>query len=271
MSEAKRLNLACLQIFASNPRSWAAKPLDEAEAALFSQGLRQAGVSPLLVHAPYLMNLASPDQEMWRHSLDMLLREMFRARSLGASSLIFHPGSHLGRGLKAGVARLAAALKRGLDEGPEGVVLAVENTSGGGGSLGGRLEELALILDQAGAKERVAFWLDTAHAFGAGYDLRSGQGVDAWIEKADSIIGLRRLAGLHLNDSDAPLASRRDHHQHLARGLIGAVGLSRVMAHPALDGLPGIMETPKKSEADDRRNLRTARRLKAAGLASRPG
>lgn len=266
LASAKRLRLESAQIFSGNPRSFTPKELDPDEAAEFGQGLAQAGISPLVIHAPYLLNLASPEEEGWQRSLAMLKREMDRTRALGGSLLVFHPGSHLKAGLEKGLARLGEALRQGLAEGPDGVVLTVENTAGAGSGLGGPLVELAWILEAAGGSERVAVCLDTAHAFGAGYDIRTAPGVDSWLAEAERLFGLERIAAIHLNDSSRPLGSRLDRHEDIGKGLIGSAGLSRVLAHPGLSGKPGILETPKQSEADDKRNLAQARRLRTLGL-----
>ncbi len=263
---AKKLRLETVQIFSGNPRAFFSKPLEAEAAAAFSQGLRAAGIAPLVVHAPYPMNLASPDDETWNRSVEMLLNEMERCRMLGAGYLVFHPGNHLGAGSEAGVERVAEAMKRGLDRGAEGVVLAVENTAGSGTALGGRLEEQARILELAGGGRRTAFWLDTAHAFGAGYDVGRPEGVDAWLGEAERIIGLERLAGFHINDAKVGLASFKDRHEHLGRGKIGGRGLSRVLAHPKLWGLPGVLETPRVTMAEEKRNLAAARRFRTLGL-----
>lgn len=266
LAQARRLKLESLQIFSGNPRAWRAKDIDPDQAAALAQGLAAANISPLVIHAPYLLNLASPDEELFQRSLAMLIREMERGRRLGAACLVFHPGSHKDAGLKEGLGRVVRAIGQGLESGAESIVLAVENTAGGGNHLGGRLEELAAIIDQAQAGGRVAVWLDTAHAFAAGYDLSTPKGVDEWVGAADELIGLERVAGLHVNDSLAALGSHIDRHQHLGAGMIGAKALSRLLAHPALAGKPGILETPKRACGDDRRNLKTARRLRTLGL-----
>ncbi len=266
LAAAQRLALESAQIFSGNPRTFTPKPLDQEKAAAFGQGLKAAGIRPLLIHAPYLLNLASPDREGWDRSLAMLKREMARTRALGGSVLVFHPGSHLKSGVGQGIARLAEALRIALAESEEGVVLAVENTAGAGAGLGGPLSELARILEAAGEAERVAVCLDTAHAFGAGYDISHEEGVDRWLEEADRLFGLPRVAAIHLNDSSRALGSGLDRHEDIGKGLIGSKGLARVLAHPDLSGKPGILETPKTCEADDKRNLARARRLRTLGL-----
>ncbi len=266
LAAAKRLSLESVQIFSGNPRTFTPKNLDLEEAARFGEGLKEAGVAPLIIHAPYLLNLASPDEEGWQRSLAMLKREMDRTAALGGSLLVFHPGSHLKSGLDRGISRLAEALRIGLAEGPERVTLTVENTAGAGAGLGGPLIELAQILEAAGDSKRIAVCLDTAHAFGAGYDIRTPEGDDLWLEEAARLFGLDSIAAIHLNDSSRPLGSRLDRHEDIGKGLIGSKGLSRVLAHPGLSGKPGILETPKSSEDDDKRNLARARRLRTLSL-----
>lgn len=270
LARTRRLRLETLQIFSANPRSFRARPLDPARAAAFRAGLEAAGVAPLVVHAPYPLNPASPEEEVWRASLELMLREMERCALLGARFLVFHPGSHRGAGVEAGLRRAAEAVRLCLRDTPAGVGLAVENTAGSGQSLGGPIRDLARLLELAGDPARLTVWLDSAHAFAAGYDLSRPSGVDGWLAEVESLIGLKRLAGLHVNDSATGRGSLSDRHQHLGRGRIGAPGLSWLLAHPSLEGLPGILETPRESEADEKRDLAQARRLRSLGLKQRP-
>lgn len=267
LERARRLRLESIQIFSGNPRAFFSKPLDEDAAAEFRNGLAD---TPLAVHAPYPMNPANPEDEIWQRSVDMLVTEMERCALLGGRWLVFHPGGHLGSGRTTGLERAATALARAVDRGPEGIVLAVENTSGAGTGLGGPSEDLAAIIDRAGelagAENRFAVWLDTAHAFGYGHRLDAPAGVDGWLDEIGRVVGLDRVAGLHINDSKAPAASLKDRHEHLGQGLIGGRGLGRVLAHPQLNGLPGVLETPRKGEADERRDLANARRFRTLGL-----
>lgn len=268
---ARRLRLESVQIFSGNPRAFFSKPIPQAEADQWRETIQAAGIDPVVVHAPYPMNPASPEPENWNRSLKMLLAEMDRCRLLGGRYLVFHPGAHLKSSPEEGIGRVAEAIRRGLDDGPDGVILAVENTSGAGTALGGPLEHLAEIIHRADGGDRVAAWLDTAHAFGFGFDISTPAGVDDWLGEVDRTLGLDRVGGFHINDSKAPVASRKDRHEHLGQGLIGGAGLGRVLAYPGLTGRAGILETPRDSEADEKRDLASARRFRTIGLKKSAG
>jgi deoxyribonuclease-4 len=237
-------------------------------AAAVRRAAAAAGLEPVVVHAPYLVNLAAPDEELWRKSTAALADQLGRAALLGAAAVVVHPGSRGAKPLEWGLERTASAVEAALDaagRGRRGPGVWLENTAGGGASLGRTLSQLAWWCRRL-AGRRVGFCLDTAHAFAAGYHLESPAGVERFLARVQDMVGLASVRLWHLNDTVHPRASRRDQHAHLGRGLIGPAGLGALVRHPALAGAPAVMETPKPSPWADRRNLAYARRLAAGAL-----
>jgi len=267
VERGKRIGCESIQIFSRSPRSWSARPLDEAETAAFRQARLAAGLHPLAVHLPYLPNLTSQKPDLHQKSMSVLAEEFLRAGALGAEFLVAHPG-HIspGQPFPDALDKLAASASYALNEleGRIKVMFLVENTSGRRGELGASLSELAEMVRaieiEAGPRLKVGVCLDIAHAWGAGYDLRRPKGQDEFFSEFDRIVGLERLKLIHLNDSLVPLGSRLDRHAPLGEGRIGARGLARLIRHPLLDPLAGIMETPRRTEEDDRRGLAKARK-----------
>lgn len=262
--QAQRLGTECLQIFAGNPRSWTQKPLDPSVAADFRRACRRAGLKPVTVHAHYLINLASPDDELWQRSHAALADQLLRAAALGAAAVVVHPGSRGRRDLDWGLDRVAMGVGLALDRAQEqaGAKAQVwlENTAGGGGHLGGTLGQLALLMDLLKGR-RAGVCLDTAHALAAGYRLDRPGGARAFLDRVEAILGLKRVRFWHLNDTLHPRASRRDEHTHLGQGRLGAGCFAGLLADPRLGQAAGVMETPKDSHWADRRNLAFLRRL----------
>jgi deoxyribonuclease-4 len=264
LDQGRRTGCECVQIFSRNPRGWKSKPLALETAAHFAQARSEAGFYPLAVHLPYLPNLASPDKVLWEKSVMSLKEEMLRADLLKAEFVVVHPGHYRSdRPLNEALERVAQAVLIGLEGyGPGGPTLLLDTTSGQKGEIGADFSELARILtlvQEAGPDCRPAVCLDTAHLWGAGYDLR-GAGLERTLERFDRTLGLERLALIHLNDSLADLGERRDRHAPVGRGRIGARAMARLVRHPDLAHLAGIMETPKVSEADDIANMTRAKR-----------
>jgi len=208
--QGARLGLECLQVFCTSPRVWRQRRLGDGEAAEFRALCRAAGLEPVVVHAPYLINLASGDDELWQRSVDALAEQLARAERIGARAVVVHPGSPGARGLQWGLERTARALERvwRMDRGAARVWL--ENTSGGGASLGATLSQLAWWQDRL-AGDRLGFCLDTAHAFAAGYRLHQPQGAARFLTRAEELVGLEAVGLWHLNDTVHPRGSRRDH------------------------------------------------------------
>jgi deoxyribonuclease-4 len=264
---AAEIGASALQIFTDNPTAWRRRPEPAPEAHAFSQRLRELDIGPLAIHAAYLVNLAGSDEILFGRSVDVLRQELIHAPAYGASFINVHAGSHRGAGVEVGIARLVEGISRALAGAPgdpagsrgTGVpLIVIENSSGGGDSIGVTIEQLADVLDAASARGldgRIGFCLDTAHLWGAGYDIADPAVMDRVIAEFDRLIGLDRLMMIHLNDTSAGLGSRHDRHQHLGDGQIGPTSLAHVLRHPALDAVTFYLETPGMEDGFDAVNM----------------
>jgi deoxyribonuclease-4 len=252
-----------VQIFAKAPGRWSSKALAEENVVAFKQAVEDTGIWPVFAHALYLINLASPEDELWQKSLDALVDDLERCERLGLPGLVLHPGSHKGSGEKAGIARIAA----GLDElharlpGYSAQVW-LETTAGQGDHLGYTFAHLRAILDAVLEPERLGVCFDTAHAFAAGYELRTRQGFDATWAEFERELGLDRLKAVHLNDSKKGLGSRVDRHEHIGQGELGLEPFRFLLNDPRFQGIPMALETDKGPDlAEDKENLAVLRSL----------
>jgi deoxyribonuclease-4 len=253
-----------LQIFSKNERQWQAKPLTEDAIARFKAEAARSGLAPVLVHASYLINLASPTDELWERSIAACTEELERCDQLGIPFLVLHPGAHTGSGTDAGLERIGAALDRMFEAGIGGrVQLLLETTAGQGSCMGGTLEELARILDLLRYPERVAVCGDTCHLFAAGYDIATPEGYSATFDRLVELVGLDRVKAFHLNDSKGACGSHLDRHEGIGDGHIGLAGFRLLLNDPRFAELPMILETPKGKDAvEDIRNLTILRGLR---------
>jgi deoxyribonuclease-4 len=253
--KAQRLGADTVQIFSRNPRGWKARPLEREEVEYFKRVRRATGVSPVVIHANYLINLAAADADIREKSVASFREEVERGMQLGAEYLVVHPGSARGACEPDALRTCAESLNRaceGLALGSFRVLL--ENTAGQGECIGHRFEHLreirALCPDL-----NLGVCLDTAHAFTAGYDIREEDGLAAALESLDANVGLPEVRAVHFNDSRAAYNSRVDRHWHIGLGHIGADALRRVAAHPRLSHAAFLLETPQDEHGDDERNL----------------
>jgi deoxyribonuclease-4 len=262
LERARSISSECVQIFTRNQLRWSSPSLKEEEILGFRR--LEPDFKRVLAHASYLINLASPDEEIHRKSIQALEEEIRRCAILGIPALILHPGSHRGRGVEWGIKRLVeGALRSYTAERVKQVRLTLETTTGGGSALGGTFEELRDLvgaLKLAGISAGICF--DTCHVFAAGYDLRSRQGYESTWKRFDTVIGMKNLVALHLNDSLGELGSGRDRHEHIGKGQIGVSGFQLLVRDPSLAELPGILETPKgRDMREDMENLHLLRDL----------
>ena len=269
---ARTLGARTIQVFADNPTAWRRRETLPRELPAFRRILAEADVTPISVHAAYLVNLAADDPLVAERSCAVLARELEVGAAYGAAFVNVHIGSHRGAGVERGTRRVAENAARALaaaraDGPPPRLVL--ENSSGGGFGLGATVDELVRIDEAMAAADvdpaRVGWCLDTAHAWGAGIDVGTALGVDALVAELDTRLGLDRLVMVHLNDSRSELGSRSDRHEHLGAGRIGIEGLRRILTHPALAHVAYVLETPGMDEGYDAVNLRRAERI-AGGL-----
>jgi deoxyribonuclease-4 len=238
-----------VQLFTKSSNQWRAKPLSQAEIAQFRQALRQSGLHHPTAHDSYLINLAAPQPDLFHKSVEALIVEMERAEALGLEYLVLHPGAHTGSGEAVGITRVAEGLNLALQRCPGlRVQLLLENTAGQGSSLGYRFEHLRDIRQQLHEPERVAYCLDTCHAFAAGYDLRTPSAVEKTLSEFDRVLGLPLLKVFHLNDSVKPLGSRVDRHAAIGQGQIGPTAFRLLVQDPRFAEHPMIIETPKEDE-----------------------
>jgi deoxyribonuclease-4 len=265
LERATQLGCTTMQIFSRSPRGGAAPPLVEADVDAFDRERRARDIAPLVVHAPYIINLASIDPKVREFSRRLYTEEYARCTRLGADFLVTHVGSHKGNGEETGVASVAEAVDEALGQAPKSqVMILLENTAGSGQGLGYGFEQLVAIRGRVGRRARVGICLDTAHLLAAGFRIHEADGLEQTVADFDRIAGLGLLKVMHLNDSKAPFDSRVDRHWHIGQGHIGLEAMGRIVTHPALASVPMILETPKETDEDDPRNLATVRRLRAA-------
>jgi deoxyribonuclease-4 len=232
-----------VQLFTQSPRAWRAGSHPPENVELFKERRREAGIGAVVCHALYLINLASPDDALRERSLASLLNTIEIAGAIEADGVVLHVGSHLGAGFEAGVERALPALEQALDacRGPTWLLL--ENSAGAGGTIGRSVDELVELVLRLGAHPRLGLCLDSCHLWVSGIDVTDAVVVDATLSKIAVRVGIERLRALHVNDSQAPLGSNRDRHANLGEGLMGE-NLGAFLAHPSLQQLPALLETP---------------------------
>ncbi|MCA9834588.1 MAG: deoxyribonuclease IV [Thermomicrobiales bacterium] len=249
------------QIFSKNERQWLAKPLDPGVVENFHRERERTGIKQMVIHDSYLINLASPKEDLLEKSMAAFTDELERGELLNIQNLVTHPGAHTGSGADAGIRTFAESLNRIFDALPDNhVITCLETTAGQGTTLGRSFEEIAAIIDLVEDKSRVGVCFDTCHTFAAGYDLRSEESTVAVFDEFDRVIGLDKLRVLHLNDSKQPFGSNKDRHDHIGQGEIGPAAFTAIVNDARLSGLPGIIETEAgEKNAFDLVNLATLR------------
>jgi deoxyribonuclease-4 len=270
VERAREIGADAIQVFADNPTAWRRRLKPPRELPAFQRRLVELDIRPVAIHAPYLVNLAGPEEDFYSRSLAVLASEMRAAPGFRARFVNVHVGSHRGSGVEAGTERLADGLRLVLaevDDGPDAAMIVLENSAGGGFGLGVDVVELAEVAEAAAAQgvpeARLGFCLDTAHAWGAGVNLADPDDADAFLDEFQSRIGLGRLVMIHLNDSRSERGSRLDRHEHVGAGQIGPVGLGHLARHPALAHVAYYVETPGMDEGYDAINVGRVRDLMA--------
>ena len=254
-SAAQKLGANTFAFFTRNPRGGKAKATDFADIGSLAAFLAEQQFGKLVAHAPYTMNLCSDKPDIRGFASDMLKDDLLRMEYLPGNYYNLHPGSHVGQGTEAGIRLIADALNGSMFPGMRTTVL-LETMSGKGSEIGSTFEELRSILDLVDLPGQVGICLDTCHIWDAGYDIV--RQLDEVLGRFDRIIGLSRLKAVHLNDSMNPCGSKKDRHQKLGLGCIGGDALKTVVRHPALQGLPFILETPN-DDAGYAEEIRTVR------------
>ena len=246
LEAAEAIGATTVQIFTANQRTWATKPLDEEEVALFHKALKETGVRYVMSHDSYLINLGSPHPDVRKKSITAFRNEILRCLALGISFLNFHPGAALDESVEICQERIVEALLSMADcfVQPTELVLLLETMAGQGSVLGAPFEQLASIIERVKNRIPIGVCLDTCHTFAAGYDMRTKEALDATLKEFDRVIGLKYLRAMHLNDSLYGLGSHRDRHCPIGEGMIGKEGFSAIMQEPRLTCLPKYLETP---------------------------
>jgi deoxyribonuclease-4 len=263
LDRAAEMGFDAVQLFAQSPRAWRFPEHDPDDLAHFRERRAETGQRAVLVHALYLLNLASPDDELYGKSVETLRKTVEAACAIEADAVVFHVGSHLGAGLDAGLERVVDALRQVLELCSDTTWLLVENTAGAGGTIGRSVDELALLFERLDGHPRLGLCLDSCHLFASGYDVTDESALGALLGEVDGAIGLDRLRALHVNDSQAPLGSNRDRHANILEGLMGEK-LGAFLAHTRLQGLPAVLEVPGEDghgpNAEEVRKLRELHR-----------
>lgn len=242
-----------IMIFTKSNRRWKAKALTEEDVNTYREAsAAHSHIDPVAVHASYLINLASPDPELWEKSYRALKIEVERAAMIGAPFLTFHPGAYTEADEETGLANIARALKRLLPETAEsGVTVCLETMAGQGTTLGHRFEHHAYLLEETGCHPRLGVCFDTCHVFAAGYDIRTAPAYEATMAEFDRIVGLERIRCFHFNDSKYDLGEKRDRHTHIGEGFIGREGFANFVNDPRWEDHPAHLETPKTEEDEE--------------------
>ena len=265
LERAVEIKAEAAQVFTQSPRMWRPTAHPEENLDRFCERRAELGI-PVVCHALYLINLAAPDDAVYEKSVTALRHTVDVACRIDAEAVIFHVGSHLGAGFDAGLARVVPALESCLERCSDTTWLLMENTAGAGGTIGRSLDELETLFDRLGRHPRLGLCLDSCHLYASGYDVTDRAELDRTLEDVDRRIGLDRLRALHVNDSQTPLGSNRDRHANVGEGLMGD-GLGTFLAHPRLQGLPALLETPgKDNHGPDKAQLTRTRRLRTRHL-----
>jgi deoxyribonuclease IV len=259
---ANEIGCDAFQMFSANPRGWRAERLSEAACEKFCEVRSGHGLTPLAIHANYLINLAAPDTAIRSLSVAAFRAELQRAFALGAEYVVLHPGSaRNGERPKAMATFCQSLLKAVRGMRLDGLTVLLENTAGQGNVLGSSFEELAELLSGLAGEIPAGLCLDTAHLFAAGYPIHTSRGLNQTVRRLDAIVGLDKVRLVHGNDSKTAFESHCDRHAHIGEGYIGTEAFRRILRHPKLRQIPFICETPVDEPDDDRRNLSMIRKL----------
>jgi deoxyribonuclease-4 len=261
----KEVGCECIQIFTKSSRQWASKPLSMEEIDTFKRNKIETGITTVIAHDSYLVNLGAPDEQMRKKSVKGFIDELNRCEALEVPTLVAHPGSHVGTGEENGIKTIA----KSIDEAHAAcngfeVKIALEITAGQGSTLGCNFQQMARIIDAVRDNDRLRLCFDTEHAFASGYDIRTPEGYENTFNELDKYIGITRLAAFHLNDSVKDFNSKVDRHTHIGKGFIGLDAFRRLLNDRRFFGLPMCLETPKGPDLkEDIENLATLRSLLA--------
>jgi deoxyribonuclease-4 len=263
IERARAIDCTATQMFVKNNMQWFARPLTREEIHAFLDHVQRRELASIFAHANYLINLAATNPQFHANSLRALAEELTRADQLELPFLVLHPGAHLGTGEEAGLEKIARSIDRVFAKIPKvKTKIALETTAGQGSCLGEKFEHLGYIIENVREPERLCVCLDTAHVFAAGYEIGHEAGIKRTFREFDRVIGLDRLAAIHVNDSKTSRGSRVDRHEHIGKGKIGLAVFRFIMRERRFRKIPKVLETPKgKDLAEDVENLKTLRKL----------
>ena len=263
LDRASELGVDSVQLFVQSPRTWRFPEHDPKDLAAFRERRAELGLGGVLVHALYLVNLASPNEDFYAKSVSTLRSTVDAACAIEADGVVFHVGSHQRAGFEAGLERVVPALAQALERCSDGTWLLLENSAGAGGTIGRSLEELAALYEALDRHPRLGVCLDSCHLWVSGFDVTDRSALDGLLADLDARIGLDRLRALHVNDAQAPLGSNRDRHANIGDGLMGE-RLGAFLGHPRLQGLPAVLEVPgPDNHGADENEVRKLRELHA--------
>lgn len=250
----------CVQIFVKNQRQWTAKPLPDEQITVFRATMDKTQILPVVAHASYLINMASPNDALRQKSIAAMIDELKRCEALGVSSLVVHPGAHMGEGIDAGIARIAKTLDEVHAATPDFKTnVALEVTAGQGSTIGFEIAHLGRVIKATSSPKRLRVCLDTCHLFAAGYDLRDAADYRRMADELGEYVGFDNVCCIHTNDSKGDCGSRVDRHDHIGQGKIGRRGFENILNDKRLAAAPRILETPKGADENgvdlDRMNL----------------
>lgn len=257
LERASALGCTCMQIFSHNPRGWRTSPVTEEGAELFRRRRAELGIGPVFIHTSYLINIASPKDELRQKSLLMLRDELLRASVIGAEYVVTHTGTAHD---EEGRDRAISSIREALDGVKATAGLLIENTSGKRGDIASRMADLAEIRDGSGGFV-AGVCIDSCHAYAAGYDLSTQKGAQTLAREVGESLGEDAVRLIHLNDSKGELGSGTDRHEHLGKGRLGMEGLGFFISQPVFSQCPIVIETPKDKDEDDVANLDTLRKM----------
>ncbi len=262
IDRAAEIGAEAVQLFCSSPRGWAFKPLSDEAVTAFRQKSKDNGIGPAFLHGIYLVNLGTPDGDHLKKGIGSLINYMDMASAIGGKGVIFHGGSHKGAGYEGIFQQTVDSFKEVLAGSPKDTNLILENSAGMGNHIGSSFAEIGRIL-KAVDSPQVRVCLDTQHAFAAGYEMTTSEGVARAMEEFDKEIGLDKLAAVHANDSKTPFASGVDRHQNIGQGHMGEDAFVAIMAHPAFRDVPFLLEVPGlEGKGPDKPNVDLLKQLR---------